>query len=541
MTGRVLGGFRWKGLHAVGWGLLALIVLNYVRSGFPLQRGELFFLGITIVWTIIALDVLVTRQFELSQLLSGGGLVLLVSFVLRYTTYDDIAIVTGDHQAFLSFVNELTSTGSIGTWGTYTVSPLLPIELGFWKLVLGIGVIDVRLVSVTVASLLPFLLAAAIYSATGNARVEMFTLLLSTPFVLFIRGAALAETEFLVLLWFALLLLLLLRSMLAADVRIYGLLLLVAGSAIFLHPFYAFVFATVIVGSATIRTVAVQRSNEPINVSLYILGITTGVLVAHQSLLTVQGFFAVSVITEFDFLEGGNLLHQILSPSGGLANSIQIASSSGDAWYSHIPYVRFLQVFMIVPLAAIGWFGLVIRRRTSDMALVFISTAMVLLALAGTVLVLNSNLGYRTYYFAGIAGVMTTALAMGRVRDFVGSIMSDRESHEESYVPAFRLLVNVLLVAALVSMSIYTISGPTSPVGNNVDPILGGDRFAITMNEFDSRSGLVERLPDVSNRYLSEFSENDIDVWYSPSNNSITCKDTNRMWDGQVIVACRPP
>jgi|GEM_PF-5484527 len=522
---------RWKLYHAIGWGLLAAVVTSHALAGFPMGRGLGFFVGIALVLGVVGFDVVRTRTFDPIQVASALGAMVLAGFVVRFTTYDDIALVTGDHQAFLSFVNDLIATGSILSWGTYTDSPFVVIELSSWKVVLGVAVLDVRLVSLTTVSLLPLLLATALYAPTGNTRAGLFATLLATPFVLFTRGAALAETEFLVLLWFALMLLLLLRSMRSAGVRSYALLLGVAGTSTLLHPFYAFVFAAVIAGTAVLRIVATRRPFDRTNAVLVAMGLVAGILVTVRALLTVQAVFAVSIVTGLDLLRGGNLLQQILSPSGGLAQSIQIAEPTGDTWYSRLPYARYLQVFMVLPTAAVGWVGLALRRRATDRAVLVVAMSIVLLALVGTLLVVESNLGYRTYYFAGTAAVLVTALAFGRLRDGVGSVGRGGT--------ALRVVAAALLAAMVAYLFVFALVGPTSPVGNNVDAVLGGGRGAVTVEEFESRAALIERVPEVSDVFLPEFEEANMDVIVAPRESSQTCEDANRVWDSGVIAACR--
>lgn len=532
--------FQSKTWHLLGWSVFNLILIGYILRDFPIQRGLWFFLGIGLAATIVITDAIVSDEVTQFQFVSTSCLVLLLGFVLRWTMYDRIAVVTGDHWAFLSFATQTVSNGVTPQgMGTYSSAPFLILNYAINHLLTGIDLINIKLTTIVTASLLPLLVGSVLYAATYEKRFFILGIELSAPFVLFTRGAALVEGEFLVLLWFCSILLLIGRLLQRDSWRLRLLLLILLGLSPLVHPFYALVFLLIVGGIMILSEFFQGRgwSKLSTNRSLASVILAAGVVILFFVFFTSILKKAVLIGTTFD-ISGSvtSIVTNIFSPTGSVGRSIG-ANDGGGSGTGVI--IKFLQVFLVMGLAGYGGLHALFKREKIHEMLLFMSIPIFSLGAFATLLSFKSNVGFRVYYFIGFAGILLASI--GVVSQFDSEYDLSRVV-DVSHTGARYFIIALLIVYTMIFWTL----GPISILGNNVDPRLGGERAALTTQEFEELRHLDRRAPagpyedsrPITRNYIHKPSIGTLER--SRIVNAAQCSKvySNKVWAGGSIIAC---
>lgn len=453
----------WKSLFIVSLALPAVanILLTTSDSVFPRPWYYFALLGTSTVFVTLLLFVSQTDREIILCLLS----VIIIGVCLRISGYLVVISSGLDYGRWIARAALFISEGAISGNDMYAASPLYLLELTISKQILGISVFSTRFITILASSGILLFVYSLTRLATNSAKVGVLSsiLILSQPF--YLRTASLLESESLAIPLFALTVLLFLKLESSSDTRflcIYGLILF---SIISLHFFYATITILVLSLSHILLAGYKHLTNDDLrdlNQSGFL--ITLGALVALPvwMLWSVYAHTAVITLVSVLSIPEPTSLISIFLPSGGEVGASTVDSSSTGSPINTI--LKLMPVVLLFASAGLGGVFTLVNRKLATVGLLVLSTLLVLLTFGALVAGFDYNLEYRLYYFLGLLACSFSAIIM--------------------YAAIENTTNHIGPVICILLILIMSLLGPVSPLGNNVDPMLGGSSWAITESDY---------------------------------------------------------
>ncbi|RDZ59352.1 hypothetical protein C5B91_09025 [Haloferax sp. Atlit-10N] len=523
--------------HSAALLAIAVASFGFATASTQLPRPWILFGGIAAAVGILTHRVLRYDVPSCIESISIIGETVLIAYFLRVTGYLHLAASGRDTQMWAGGIGQIVETGYVSPGGMYGASPVYFLEVAVSGIILGpmsrsASVLGEHNITIAVASLLPVLVAAITVRFAGR-RAGLIAGLLATVFPLYLRTATLYESEHLTLPWFALLVLLFQVSATRRDRLVSTTFALVLVASAWLHFFYATVFVALFSGAIIVRDLMESFPFLPNSrPQIPVLGVITGgVLLSFHILWSGWAGHAVGVLSSLFTISVPTSLSGLLVPStGAAASSVGGGGESGASLLATV--VKYLPLGLPVALAGVG--GLYALARPKRYSMEVIAIAVVGVGATAVLLVaqLGYNLHFRMFYFVG-----TLALV------FAGAVLvrgSDLNLDHWEIAP---------LVLSLLVLSV-AITGPISPMGNNVDPGIDrsesvGELWATRSTTWMQKEHLgtfasgPEPLEERTDAFISgpkpgRFSKNPSPLVVDDA----SCESESVVWDSGSVYGC---
>ena len=475
--------------------LIGLTAVAFTLDGSPTPRPWYLFAGVAAAFTLLAVGVAVWDDGSALTLGAGAYVTLLGGFFLRASPFVRVVSSGYDYGRWLGYAERFVETGALRIESDmYSASPLyiLDVVVGNW--IVGGPMYSARFFTVAIASALPLFVGVLAYRVTNRPLVGYLAVVLGTAAPLFFRTSVLLESESLALCWFVLGTYLFVRCFEIADRRYQALFLVVAGTAVIVHFFYGVVLLATVAGTLAVwhvlagsEGVRLPRAVHSFRLDLSVGAVsvvTTGWILwstyAHTAVLTFQSGTTIRGLS--------NPLALFIPSSGSTGASIgavasDTAASTGAAGGPSAASltVQLYPVLLVLALACAGAAYAYRELPRSHVGLIVVGVVGVLSVVA-TVVGLDYDLGFRMYYFAIIFALPFAAVGLGVALRADHAKIGGRQP--------------VVVAAAVVLVFSYALIAPVTPIGNNVDPKLGGNSWKMTTTERDQLTQLGVRFDD---------------------------------------------
>jgi len=440
--------------HSAALLAIAVAAVGFAMARTQLPRPWILFAGLSIAIGILAYRVIRYQVPSTGESLAILGETVLIGYFLRVSGYLHLAASGRDTQMWAGAIGTIVETGYASGGGMYEASPIYLIEVAVLGIIYGsmprsASVLGEHNVSVIVASFLP-ILVAAITIRFAERRAGLLAGLLTIVFPLYLRTATLYESEHLALLWFSLLILLFQVSASQRDQWVSTIFVLTLVASAWLHFFYATVFVVLFAGATAVRgvmeSILFLPERRP---QIQILGIVTGgVFITLHILWSGWAGHAVGVLSSVFTISVPTSISGLFFPSSGAAGS-SVGSGGGGLF---VTILKHLPIGLLLLLAGIGGFYALVHPKQYGMEAI----AIAVVSVGGTVILLVAQLGYnlhfRMFYFAGTLTLV-----------FAGAALARGAEMDLGYPNALSITLTFLILTV-------AITGPLSPMGNNVDP-----------------------------------------------------------------------
>lgn len=484
-----LQGRRSKPVVAAAAVLLGLTAVAFTLDGSPTPRPWYLFVATAAVFTLLAVGIAAERSR--STLLAGAYVAVLCGFFLRASPFVRVVSSGLDYGRWLSYAERFLETGSLGTGDMYAASPLYVLDVVVGNWVVGGPMYAARFYTVTVSALLPLLVGLLAHRLTGRAEAGYLSVILSASGALFFRTSALLESESLALCWFVLGVYLFVRALETPDRRYLGAFLFVAATMVMVHFFYGVVLCATVAGTLVLwylvhRTDLVRLPRIPHGFRLNLAVAAVGVATTSWILWSVYAHTAVATLESATTVQSSASPFAFLIPSSGVTGESigaveGAAASGGDAGgESSLASSLLVRLYPVVILSAVAAVGALFAYRDSVRGHVALVVAAVVgaMTVVATFVGLDYDLGFRMYYFGVVFAIVFASLALA-----VG-LRSER----------WRDARPVVVAAMVVFVFSYALVSPVTPIGNNIDPKLGGSSWTLTDTEHEQLRQLQLRF-----------------------------------------------
>ncbi|WP_435146419.1 hypothetical protein [Halobaculum sp. P14] len=471
---------------------LAVTATRFGLAGAPVPRPLYVFAGFGAAATLLLAAVLTgdltrgDRWAVILVALTAGAFVRLSGF---------ISVVTSgiDHYLWMRRVEAIVATGSIPGGDMYSTAAAYFVFQALGRELLALQPFGSRFLVIFVASITPLVVFCVSTALYDDVRVALASVVVASAHFLLFRTSALLEPESLAIFVFCSVVFLLGKYIQGGDRRFLVLLGVLGCATVFIHFMYALVIAGTAVGVVTVVTAyhEVERPDGFPNLAAALKATVATFVAAVAVILTSRGRrLAVAIFgSGFDnstdsgvssgytdrnagggsgstgggSAEGSGNLPKFLPENDVVGRSIGAGSWGGP--------VGMLLTFS--PMAVLGVFGglgavlSALRRRKGDVVLLALAVTVVGPTVLLVSLDLMFNIGYRLYYFVGVVLALFAAVLLAEVgrREF------DRNRS--------------VTVVVLTLFLCFSVVGPMSPLGNNVDPRFGGTDWRFTEAEVE--------------------------------------------------------
>ncbi|RLM95885.1 hypothetical protein [Haloarcula sp. Atlit-7R] len=446
----------------------------YTLIGFPIPRPIPIFVLLGFSLSLLSGAVFFAESRVDYTLIAAIGM--LNGFFLRASAFLTVVSSGLDHGRWLSRTSSVINTGSVAGSDMYAASPVYIIEMAISNQILGGPVYSVRFVTLLIGSLFPLILFLVAYTGSYDIRVSVFALLLTVPFVLYIRTATLMEAESMALPWFALAVFLFIRSLRVDDKRYYTLLTVIVGTAVMLHFFYSVVILLLLLSVYIIHIFSwyAGANQLPGNINAIGAAIAVGLVITPVWMLwsTYSHTAAVTLLSAFS-IPAYDSVAQIFIPSTGASAQGTGTSAGGDSGSHIVTLAKFFPLVAVFGAGGLGGIYAIIAERRRYYSLILFALVIGGSTFAVVTVQLDYNLGFRMYYFAGIFAIIFTSILFAHMINI-----------------QFASVRRCIFVSVIIFILLTAIGGPLSPLGNNIDPKFGGSSWTVTKTDIAERNAM---------------------------------------------------
>lgn len=412
------------------------------------------------------------------EFVSGGTLLILISFTLRWSGFVHVVAGSRDHASLLKRVASVMDSGIITYGGMYESAPLYIFIQAIGGLVAGLEEFSVTLVVLIATSIIPIIIGALSIRLTNNRGAGLITISLAVPFGLFLRTGASVEADGVAVIWFTLSCLAFFIYRSDCKTRTAALFIFIASSSVFLHLLYSSFILGFFYILVSVIFAASRYSGESVPTHLIITVVTIGTIVAGRILWSGDAERAVWFLTTVVKLpQFGSVIELLVPTTEAASEGVGASGINKNSGVINGLVGGVLHVFSLAIIGAVGFIIAFSQNKRRNVILMSISLAIPTILLL--IFPFEHNLSYRLYYFVGVV-LLCLAGVVPECKKLVISSLNLRR---------------IVLVTIIILLIPYFAFGPIVPIGNDLDPRFGGTSFATTWTDYEQFQSIDRFTP----------------------------------------------
>jgi len=452
---------NWTGLFAfISW--FAFIGSPHQKPlGFYILAGLLF---IPIVTQALSVDY---RNEGLEILVLDLVLIYFYSLFIRLSSFIRLVYTSHDHFALFGRAQRIAQLGFNPPGLLYEEAPYYLFSLVSVKLISGIKVDEIRFFTIAIFAILPIILSIYYLSMTNDPNSALMVSAIISVFPLFLRISTIIEAEFMIILIASAILLNYLRLRRSRSLFITSLLI---GLSALIHHLYSLVILSLVLSANIIQITPTDWDDLDDNRILAVTGFA--IIILSFVLWSNYASISIGFIAQIFRPSSIESVLGVFIPTGGaVATGAGLSAGSSEGGFL-ATFLKFYPLLVIAIFAIVGFAISVVSERSGRDDIPHGAAGIVLVTTLIAIATSNgSDYQVRFYYFVGIFLALLGATGIDVLISF---------SNNHNYGTYIQLSLVLLLCS-------YAITGTITPLGNNVDPRLGGAGFdAATQVEVDS-------------------------------------------------------